>query len=54
MTNSERRLPVTPSRAGRGVRPGWMMEQLKKGKEIDDFLIDKSARKRPKNRKSKR
>lgn len=40
--------------AGRGVRPRWMMEQLKKGKKIDDFLIDKSARKRRKNRKSKR
>jgi DNA-binding protein H-NS len=31
--------------AGRGARPRWMVEALKKGKKMDDFLIDKSARK---------
>jgi DNA-binding protein H-NS len=31
--------------AGRGQRPKWMVEALKKGKKMDDFLIDKSARK---------
>jgi DNA-binding protein H-NS len=25
--------------AGRGARPRWMVEALKKGKKIDDFLI---------------
>jgi hypothetical protein len=30
-----------------------MVEQLKKGKKIDDFLIDKSARKGRKKRKSR-
>jgi DNA-binding protein H-NS len=40
--------------AGRGARPRWIVEQLKKGKKLDDFLIDKSARKRRKKRKSKR
>jgi DNA-binding protein H-NS len=29
--------------AGRGARPKWMVEALKKGKKIEDFLI---ARKR--------
>lgn len=32
--------------AGRGVKPRWMVEALKKGKKIDDFLIDKGRRKR--------
>jgi DNA-binding protein H-NS len=32
--------------AGRGVKPRWMVEALKKGKKIDDFLIDKAGRKR--------
>ena len=34
--------------AGRGARPRWG------GKKLDDFLIDKSARKRRKKRRSKR
>jgi DNA-binding protein H-NS len=25
--------------AGRGARPKWMVEALKKGKKLDDFLI---------------
>jgi DNA-binding protein H-NS len=40
--------------AGRGARPRWLVEALKKGKKIDDFLIDKSARKGRKKRRSKR
>jgi DNA-binding protein H-NS len=32
--------------AGRGARPGWLVAALKGGKKIEDFLIDKSARKR--------
>jgi DNA-binding protein H-NS len=32
--------------AGRGATPKWMVEALKKGKKLEDFLIDKSARKR--------
>jgi DNA-binding protein H-NS len=32
--------------AGRGARPRWMVEALKKGKKIDDFLIDKSAKRK--------
>jgi len=40
--------------AGRGAKPRWIMEQLKKGKKLDDFLIDKSARKGRKKRRSKR
>ncbi len=31
-----------------------MVEALKKGKRIDDFLIDKSARKGRRKRRSKR
>jgi hypothetical protein len=31
-----------------------MVEALMKGKKLDDFLIDKSARKGPKKRRSKR
>jgi DNA-binding protein H-NS len=32
--------------AGRGARPRWLVAAIKRGKKIDDFLIDKSARKR--------
>ena len=31
--------------AGRGVQPRWLTAALKSGKKLDDFLIDKSARK---------
>ena len=27
--------------AGRGARPKWMVEALKKGKKMDDFLIER-------------
>jgi DNA-binding protein H-NS len=38
--------------AGRGARPLWLVAAIKGGKKLDDFLIDKSARKR--KRRSKR
>jgi DNA-binding protein H-NS len=40
--------------AGRGQRPKWMVEALKKGKKMEDFLIDKSVRKGRTKRTSKR
>jgi DNA-binding protein H-NS len=40
--------------AGRGVRPRWLVAAIKGGKKLDDFLIDKSARKGRKKRRSKR
>src|SRR5262245_9322539 len=40
--------------AGRGARPRWLVAAVKGGKKIDDFLIDKSARKGRKKRRSKR
>ena len=40
--------------AGRGARPRWLVAAIKGGKKLDDFLIDKSARKARKKRRSKR
>jgi DNA-binding protein H-NS len=40
--------------AGRGARPRWLVAAIKGGKKLDDFLIDKSARKRRGKRRSKR
>jgi DNA-binding protein H-NS len=40
--------------AGRGARPRWLVAAIKRGKKLDDFLIDKSARKRRRKRRSKR
>jgi DNA-binding protein H-NS len=40
--------------AGRGARPRWLVAAMKEGKKLDDFLIDKSATKRRKKRRSKR
>jgi DNA-binding protein H-NS len=40
--------------AGRGARPRWLVAAIRGGKKLDDFLIDKSARKRRKKRRSKR
>ena len=40
--------------AGRGGRPRWLVAAIKGGKKLDDFLIDKSARKGRKKRRSKR
>jgi DNA-binding protein H-NS len=40
--------------AGRGARPVWLVAAIKRGKKLDDFLIDKSARKGRRRRRSKR
>ena len=40
--------------AGRGAKPHWLVAAIKGGKKLDDFLIDKSARKGRKKRRSKR
>lgn len=40
--------------AGRGARPRWLVAAIKRGKKLDDFLIDKSARKKRRKRRSKR
>src|SRR5260370_36951216 len=32
--------------AGRGARPKWMVESLKKGKKLDDFLIARKTKRR--------
>jgi len=40
--------------AGRGARPHWLVAAIKRGKKLDDFLIDKSARKGRGKRRSKR
>jgi DNA-binding protein H-NS len=40
--------------AGRGAKPLWLVAAIKGGKKLDDFLIDKSARKKRRKRRSKR
>ena len=40
--------------AGRGARPLWLVDAIKGGKKLDDFLIDKSAPKKRRKRRSKR
>ena len=40
--------------AGRGARPRWLVAAIKGGKKLDDFLIDRSARKGRKKRRLKR
>jgi DNA-binding protein H-NS len=40
--------------AGRGAKPRWLVAAIKRGKKLDDFLIDKSARKARRKRRSKR
>jgi DNA-binding protein H-NS len=40
--------------AGRGAKPRWLVAAIKGGKTLEDFLIDKSARKGRKKRRSKR
>ena len=40
--------------AGRGARPRWLVAAIKGGKKLDDFLIDKSARKGRRKRRSRR
>ena len=48
------RSPLGETWAGRGARPRWLIAAIKGGRKLDDFLIDKSARKRRKKRRSKR
>ena len=48
------RSPSGETWAGRGAKPKWLVAAIKGGKKIDDFLIDKSARKGWKKRRSKR
>jgi DNA-binding protein H-NS len=40
--------------AGRGAKPRWLVAAIKRGKKLDDFLTDKSARKVRRKRRSKR
>jgi len=40
--------------AGRGAKPKWLVAAIKGGKKLDHFLIDKSARKKRRKRRSKR
>lgn len=44
--------PSDPSEtwAGRGKQPRWLVSQLKAGKKINDFLIDRVKRKRASTR----
>jgi DNA-binding protein H-NS len=48
------RSPSGETWAGRGARPLWLVAAIKGGKKLDDFLIDKSARKGRRQRRSKR
>ena len=48
------RSPSGETWAGRGARPLWLVAAIKGGKKLGDFLIDKSARKGRKKRRSKR
>jgi DNA-binding protein H-NS len=48
------RSPSGETWAGRGARPRWLVAAIKGGKKLDDFLIDKSAGKRGRKRRSKR
>jgi DNA-binding protein H-NS len=44
--------PSNPSEtwAGRGKQPRWLVSQLKAGRKMNDFLIDRAKRKRASNR----
>src|SRR5215472_6347818 len=48
------RTPSGETWAGRGARPRWLVAAIKGGKKLEDFLIDKSARKGRRKRRSKR
>jgi DNA-binding protein H-NS len=43
------RSPSGETWVGRGAKPRWLVAAIKGGKKLDDFLIDKSARKGRKN-----
>src|SRR5215472_16470921 len=40
--------------AGRGVKPRWLVAAIRRGRKLEDFLIDKSARKGQRKRRSRR
>jgi DNA-binding protein H-NS len=40
--------------AGRGMRPRWLVAEMKGGKKLDAFLIDKASRKQRTKRKHSR
>src|SRR5262245_49396410 len=48
------RAPSGETWAGRGAKPRWLVAAIKGGKKLEDFLIDKSARKGRRKRGSKR
>src|SRR6516162_9774184 len=48
------RNPSGETWAGRGAKPRWLVAAIKGGKKLDDFLIDKTARKKRRKRRSKR
>ena len=48
------RSPSGETWAGRGAKPKWLVAAIKEGKRLEDFLIDKSARKGRRRRRSKR
>jgi len=48
------RSPSGETWAGRGAKPRWLVDAIKGGKRLDDFLIDKSTRKGRRKRRSKR
>ena len=48
------RSPSGETWAGRGAKPRWLVAAIKEGKKLEDFLIDKSARKGRRKRRSKR
>jgi len=48
------RSPSGETWAGRGARPRWLVAAVKGGKKLDDYLIEKAARKRSIKRRSKR
>ena len=48
------RSPSGETWAGRGARPRWLVAAIKGGRRLEDFLIEKSAPKRRRKRRSKR
>src|SRR5262245_7961389 len=48
------RSPSGDTWAGRGAKPRWLVAAIKAGKKLDDFLIEKSARKRRRRRRPRR
>ena len=46
------RAPSGETWAGRGARPHWLVDAIKGGRKLDDFLIDKLAGKGRKKRRA--